>query len=141
MFLVYLQTSVLPRDSALSSVSPLLYVLPTVFLCLGVAISVWFLAPHLAKVALPEVTAAKGEPLPFNDTMIFCVGLVLMAWAIGRVANWVSGYFVRDGVLDANGMVYLGMTAMIFVFGAVLLGKFHRISEWMRVRRPALTGE
>jgi len=122
--------------------SGLMLLVPIVAVYLGIAVAVWFLAPRLAKISLPETGGTEDRDLPWNDTMIFCAGLFFMAWAIGRLAEWAVGSGGRGGGdVGVEGMIYLGFTTLLFVFGMVIVGKFHRISEWMRNRRKSLTGE
>ena len=138
---VYLQTGGLAGYGS-AFLSTLMILFPIIAVYFGMAVAVWFLAARLAKISLPETSGAEGRDLPWNDTMIFCAGLFFMGWSIGRLADWAVGTVPGGGMNGGgHGMVYLGSSVLLFVFGMVLIGKFHRISEWMRVRRQALTGE
>jgi hypothetical protein len=120
--------------------NPWLMFLPMVAFYIVVAAAMFFTAPRIARLMIGAEVNREAE-VPWHETLLFCTGGLIIAWAFVRLTDTVYGLVAsanrNDGrySMDNAIMIYLFMTAVLLVAGFLLIAKLHRISAWITARR------
>lgn len=143
VYLMQMQMAALPEEALEGFPNAWLLLAMTVGMYVGITVLVFVLAPRIARAIVPDSRPSEsGEGgILWNETMIFCSGLVFFAWGLSRVAGAVASYgagLIYEDIphRSESMMGFAVLTLVIFCIGILLMVKFHRISAWM-VRRKA----
>lgn len=142
LFALITQISLMPADAEMQFPNPWVYFLPAVAYYIVLAALLFFLAPKLARWMIGR-EANEEAKVPWNETLLFCTGAMILSWAFVRLTNAVHSMITNadrtDGHYTLNNAqsVYLFMTAILLAAGVLLIAKFHRISAWIAARRAS----
>jgi len=143
LFAMTMQLSAIPGDPETPFPNPWMIFLPMVGFYVILAAVIFFTAPKISQIIVGSKTGADAE-VPWQDTLIFCTGGLIVAWAFVRLTDTVYRLVASaensDGryAMDNAMMIYLFMTAVLLGGGFLLIAKFHRISAWLAARRANL---
>lgn len=139
-FSMIMQLSTIPDDVQTSFPNPWLMFLPMVGFYAILATVIFFAAPRISRMIVGSGSDENAE-VPWHDTLIFCTGGLIVAWAFVRLTDTmyriVASAEGTDGryAMDNAMMIYLFMTAVLLGGGFILIAKFHRVSAWLGARR------
>ncbi len=141
LFSMIMQVSMMMANDPESQFpNPWMMFLPMVAFYIVVAAVIFFTAPRIARLMIGAEVNREAE-VPWHETLLFCTGGLIIAWAFVRLTDTVYGLVVsapRNGGQYSmnNAMIfYLFMTAVLLGAGFLLIAKFHRISAWITARR------
>jgi hypothetical protein len=140
LFSIIMQLSTIPDDTQTPFPNPWVMFLPMVGFYVILAAVIFFAAPRISRMIVGSHSGENAE-VPWQDTLIFCTGGLIVAWAFVRLTDTVyrivasaegtDGQYAMDNAM----MVYLFMTAALLGGGFLLIAKFHRVSAWLATRR------
>lgn len=113
---------------------PWQFIYPSMILYVALAAVVYFLAPRIASMILPDTRDSKDSVINWNETMIFCSGLAFIGWGLLRLSDSLSyllGAAVPGQTFGAGEMVPIIASFLILAAGFILTTKFYRVSAWM----------
>ncbi len=143
-FTMIMQASMMPNDPDFQFPNPWMMFLPMVAFYVVLAAVIFFTAPKIARLMIGAEVNGKADAkadVPWHETLLFCTGGLIIAWAFIRLTDTVYGLVVsatnNNGQysMDDAMMIYLFMTAVLLGAGFLLIAKFHRISAWITARR------
>ena len=140
LFAMLMQISVLPDDPEVPLPNPWIVFLPMVAFYVLLAGVIFLFAPKISRMIIGRDSGSEAE-VPWHETLIFCTGALIIAWAFVRskdtVYRVVASAARSDGQysFDNAMMIYLFLTAVLLGGGIVLVARFHRVSAWLSERR------
>lgn len=138
-FSMMLQLSVTPDDSEIPLANPWMMFLPMVAFYVILAAAIFVAAPKISRMMIGKDSGRDTE-VPWCETLIFCTGVLIVAWAFVRITDTVYHLVAsaarNDGrdPFDNAMMVFLFLTAALLGGGILLIAKFHRVSAWLGKR-------
>ncbi len=140
LFSMIMQWSAIPNDPELQLPNPWMIFLPMVAFYVVLAGVIFFTAPKISRLIIGSDSHRDAE-VPWHETLIFCTGGLIVAWAFVRITDTVYRLLASAGRndgqynLDNAMMIYLFLTAALLGGGVLLIAKFHRVSKWLAGRR------